>query len=262
MFNKKKLNLDKYKEILNKIIVDEEICEDIIEKINFYLEYGKIYLDGKDLYGKYENKKDLNRAIPAVEFLEIKARDELFICNYSEWSNRKVVNIVQKSLKGGNTSIYKKETDYTLTYNNENSTSSEEKEKIFNYQKRLVFDSKLEKEYDFDTYSKDDSNIIYNKEDFSNKFSLEKNWYISNGSIIKYTLSKSFLSNSFAGSDEIEEHYSICPGVIVNEFGRYFNYQELEKELFKKFMSGEINIDEVLQNVKSKKLKFNNTTYL
>lgn len=160
---------------LEKLLIDQEIKESIIEKINFYLKNGKIYFDNNDLYGTYINRNDLNRANPAKEFLEIKINDSNLICNYSEWSNRNIINITQNNIKGGNTSIYKKETTNIFTYNNKNEFRISEKEKIYNYQNKLIYESQLEKEYDYDTFPYEDSIIVYNENNFSNKFSLEKN---------------------------------------------------------------------------------------
>ncbi|MBE6152774.1 MAG: hypothetical protein E7166_00910 [Firmicutes bacterium] len=236
---------------LNELLIDSEIKEQIIEKINFYLYYGKIHFDNNDLYGTYINKNDLNRATPAKEFLEIKIIDNNLICNYSEWSNRKITNIAQKRIKGGNTSVYKKETTDVFTYNNNNEFRINELEKIYNYQNILIYESKLEKEYNYDTYPYKDSNIVYNDDNFNNNFSLEKNWYIQNGSIIKYNLSKSYMNQD----SKIYELYSICPEVCWTETDKVYKFVELDKEIFKNFMTGKIDIHEVLhKNKEHKKL--------
>lgn len=234
---------------LEKILIDSEIKELIIEKINFYLIHGKIIFSKNELYGTYINRSDLNRATPAKEFFELKIADNNLVCNYSEWSNKKVVHITQQSIKGGNTSIYKKETNTVHTYNNTNQFSINEQGKIYNYQNRLIFESQLEKEYDYDTYPYEDSNIVYKDNSISNSFSLEKKWYIHNGSIIKYNLSKSFMNQD----DEICEHYSICPEVCWTETDRVYKFVELDKEIFKNFMSGKITINEVLDKNKAQK---------
>lgn len=245
MKTKKKIN--DFISKLDKLLIDTDIKELIIEKINFYLIHGKIFFDNNDLYGTYINTRDLNRATPAKEFLEIKIIDNNLICNYSEWSNKKVVNITEHGIKGGNTSIFKKETNTVSTYNNNNQFSINEQEKIYNYQNRLIFESQLEKEYDFDTY--EDSNIVYSDNNFSNNFSLEKNWYIQNGSIIRYNLSKSFMNQD----DEICEQYLICPEVCWTETDIVYKFVELDKEIFKNFMSVKITINEVLDKNREQK---------
>lgn len=53
--------------------------------------------------------------------------------------------------------------------------------------------------------------------------------------------------------DEICEHYLICPGVYFTETDRIYKYVELDKDLFKSFMTGKININEVLEKNKEQK---------
>ena len=234
---------------LEKILVDSEIKELIINKINFYSANAKLQIHNDELYGTYINKCDLNRATPAKEFLEIKILDSNVVCNFSELSNRKLVNIAQNTLKGGHTSISKKETIKEFTCNNNNEFSVEEQERIYNYQNRLVYESNLKRQSDFDTYPYADSNIIYNTACFDNEFSLEREWYTPEGVRIKYNLSKSFVNKD----DGICERYLICPGVCWTETDRVFKFVKLDKELFKSFMSGEITIDEVLDKNSAQK---------
>lgn len=246
--NKKITN---YISTLDKIIVDREIKEKIVEKINFYKKYGKIYFEDKNLYGTFINTYDLNRATPAKEFLEIKILDNNnLICNYSEQSNNKIINIVQNGIKGGNTSISKKEATDTRSYNNNNQFRIEEIEKIYNYQDDLIYESNLEKKYNYDTYPYECCNIIYSDNNYGNYFSLEKKWYIQNGSIIKYNLSKSFVNEN----DAIYESYSICPELRNVENDRDSKFVSLDKEIFKKFMLGNITINELIEENNQKKL--------
>lgn len=234
---------------LEKILVDSEIKELIINKINFYSAKAKLQIHNDELYGTYINKCDLNRATPSKEFLEIKILDSNVVCNFSELSNRKLVNIAQNTLKGGHTSISKKETIKEFTYNNNNEFSVEEQERIYNYQNRLVYESNLKRQSDFDTYPYADSNIIYNTACFDNEFSLERKWYIYDGVIIRYKLSKSFMSKH----DNIYENYSICSGFKCSDTGREYRYKDLDKEIFKAFMSGEISIHQVFDKVRNQK---------
>ena len=240
-----------YISTLNKLFVDTEIKEKIVEKINFYKKYGKIYFKENNLYGTFINTYDLTRATPAKEFLEIKILDNNVICNYSEQSNKKIINIVQNGIKGGNTSICKKESTDIRSYNNNNRFSIEEIEKIYNYQDDLIYESNLEKEYNYDTYPYEICNIIYRDNNYGNYFSLEKKWYIQNGSIIKYNLSKSFVNEN----DTIYETYSICPELRNVENDRDSKFVSLDKEIFKKFMLGNITINELIEeNNQQKKL--------
>lgn len=242
---KRKVNekiLDKYISFIEKEILDEEIKEKLIELIKFYYYYGKLCIDRKDLYGTYVNTKDLNRANPAKEFLEIKV-DDNFICNYSEWSNRKLVNIIQNFLKGGQSIIQKKEIVHYLTYNNRNEISEETVEKIYDYEKKLIYQCKKEEGNDFNTYLDNKEHIIYNTREDSfdeNKLTIEKRWYLPNGSILKYNLNKkNFLDNA-----KLEEIYTVCEGPID---GHKYLFDELPKELFISFMTGKITIEELLK---------------
>lgn len=238
-------NLKKYISLIEKEVIDEEIKEKIIEKIKFYAYYGKLYVDKKDLYGTYVNKKDLNRATPAKEFLEIKI-DNAFICNYSEWSNAKLVNIFQRTLKGGHTQIIKRERVDYRTYNNKNNNYEETIEKIYNHDKKLIYKSEKKEENDFETYLNEPNHIIYNND--SNMTEIEKRWYIQNGSIIKYNFNKT----NFKENTLKEEIYSVCAGPID---GSKYYFDELSKELFADFMTGKISIDELLKETYKNEVK-------
>lgn len=246
MNNKKKLN--KLLKKLDKLLIDRKIKELIIDKIDFYSRYGKIYIDNDFIYGTH-CVKNLNYSNPRKEFLEIKIINNNFICNYSEWENEKVINIVQKSIKGGNTRVYKKEETNNFAWNNNNKLKMQEQQKIYNCQNELVFESILEKEYDYYTYSFEGSKVIYSETDCSNRFSLEKKWYIQNGSIIKYNLSKSFISQN----DEVCENYSICLYPYSTETDRVYEFIELDKEIFKDFMTGKTNINELIDKIQDKR---------
>ena len=50
----------------------------------------------------------------------------------------------------------------------------------------------------------------------------------------------------------IEERYSICPGVYEADYGTYYNFVKLDEELFKSFMLGNIGIEEVLNKIDKK----------
>lgn len=243
----KEYKIAKYKACLDEMLVDEEIKEEIIKLINFYNEYGRLNIDGNSLYGKYINDKDLNYANPVKEFLEIKIDGSIIICNYTDWCNRRVVNIIQNCLKGAHNKIYKKTTDESRAYNNRNEYNIEEIEKIYDEQNNIVYDCKLEKNSDFDTYYAKENSIIYNgKTCFENCFNLEKNWYISNGSIIKYKLEKAFLDEN----DGIYESYSVCPHELKIDNERKYFFVDLDKELFKQFMIGNITIYDLLDKNK------------
>lgn len=93
----------------------------------------------------------------------------------------------------------------------------------------------------------------YNDAIFCNMFSLVKNWYMENGSIIRYILTNNFVNEN----DDTYEQCLICLGVYITEFDRFYKFKELDKELFKQFMTNKITINEVLEQgkEKAKKLK-------
>lgn len=244
-----KNNVSKFIMKLEEILIDSKIKDLIKSKISFYSINGKLHIRNNELYGTYINKCDLNRATPAKEFLEIKIQDNNVVCNFSEYSNRKLVNITQNTLKGGNTRIYKKETEQGVTYNYNNVFDILEQERIYNYQKSMVYESDFKRQSDFDTFPYEDSNMMYNKACSDNEFSLERKWYIYDGVIIRYKLSKSFMSKH----DNIYENYSICSGFKCSDTGREYRYKDLDKEIFKAFMSGEISIHQVLDKVRNQK---------
>lgn len=107
-----------------------------------------------------------------------------------------------------------------------------------------MYESTLKHEatYDFLEYS-----IVYKSDKWSNNFDLEKQCYIANGSIIKYKLSKQYVNEP----SELNEKYFICPGSYSDGYTRYYNFIELDENLFKLFMTGNITIEELLEQNKS-----------
>ena len=86
----------------------------------------------------------------------------------------------------------KEKTEYVCP-DNKNETKIEELEKIYNSKNELVYKSNLQKEISYDSL---ESSIVYKNDSYwSNYFDLEQNWYIKNGSIIRYNLSKHYLHN-------------------------------------------------------------------
>jgi len=243
---------DKFILKLEKLCIDSEIKKDIIYKIQFYEEYSKLYIKDNVLYGTYINKCDLNRATPAKEFLEIKIFDNNLICNYSEDSNRRIINIIQNTLKGGHTRVCKKIETKGFTYNQNNKIDIEQTEEIFNYQNELIYKSNLNQQSDYDTYPERDSNIIYATEHFDNYMLLEREWYTPEGVKLKYKLTKSFNGKN----DKINENYLICKCIKCSDTGIEYRYEDINRETFKEFMAGKICIHEVFDRVgNSKRLK-------
>lgn len=238
--------ISQYKETINNLIKDEEIKEEILNKIDFFIHIGKVKIDGNNLYGKIAHQNETDSLIINNDIFN-------FMFNYVE-SNvifRKTINISQEYIKGGNHKITKYEKRDYRCCNNQNKISSKETEKIYNLKNNLVYDSVLQKEYDYDTYPE---YMEYNdSRNCENSFHLEKNWYIPNGSIIKYRLGKNFMSEN----SNIYENYYICPFPTLNEVNdKICKFKNLEENLFNSFMTGKINIEELLeQNKKNNKQK-------
>ncbi|MBQ7141233.1 MAG: hypothetical protein IJO32_07010 [Bacilli bacterium] len=201
MFKDKKIS--QYKEQISKLIVDEEIKNDILDMVSFFTHNGKVKIDGNNLYGKITHQNETDSLIINYDLFK-------FVFNYVE-SNvifRKTINISQEYIKGGNHKITKHEKRDYRCCNNQNKISIEETEKIYNLKNNLVYDSILLKEYDYDTYPE---YMKYNSSKNSeNSFHLEKKWYIPNGSIIKYILGKNFMKEN----NKLNEKYYICEKTI------------------------------------------------
>ena len=225
-------NIKKYKKLIDKIILNEKIKEEIIEKIDYFNEKGEIALDGYCLYAK--NGQD---------FLDLKYENNSFLCNYSDWEFAKFVTIFEKELKNKCVKLERKEKIEYECEKNENMTRVEELEEVYDSSMKLIYESKLQTDYQYNTFN---NCIEYiDNHYFTNYFDLDKKWYIDNGSIINYKLSKFFMNDH----SNIQEQYSICPKAYIDCFGTYYNYVTLDEELFKQFMSGNITIDEVLEKI-------------
>ena len=251
--------IEKYIKKIDKLIIDKDIKKTIIEIINDFVSYGKLYIDKDNLYGMYIDKYEKNKK-EAKQFFEIKIDGEDIVCNFSGWKNRKIINIMQNTLKNSTIKVYKKEINTTLSYKDNNDYEIEEKEKIYNSNKSLIYESKIKRKKDYYTFDDgefivDGTYMLYDNNYWSNYFEIEKYWYIGNGSIINYTLRNHYMDKD----NRLTEYYSICPRVFKSEErGTIYNYEHLDKELFIDFMSGKLNIDQVLLEVKKqKKLKKN-----
>jgi len=231
----KKVSIESYKNLINKIVLNEKIKKDIIEKLDYFNENGEVVIDGYNLYARCKKSKD---------FLELKYENNCFLCNYTEWDFGKFISIFEKSLKNNFSKLERKEkTEYKCNDNSNNSTKIEEIEEIYDGNKRKVYDSKFINDIEYNTIN---STMEYiDNHYFTNYFDLDKKWYISNGSIISYRLTKSFMNEH----SEIEEKYSICPEAYCGNLATYYNYVDLDQGLFKQFMSGSITIDDVLEQI-------------
>lgn len=230
----KNYDVNSYKKFLGSLLVDKEIKEEILNQINLFFEEGKITFDGNNLYGKMISKK-------SNEYLEIRYENQYFVCNYTKWNGRNIVNITQIDLKNKNIKIDRKEkTEYTCP-DNKNETKIEELEKIYGSENKLIYTSTLNENV---SYNSLENSIVYEDDSYwENNFELEKNWYISDGSIIKYQVSKHYLYEQ----SELEESYSVCPGSYSDGFERYYHFTNLDENLFKSFMTGQITIEQLLE---------------
>ena len=139
-------------------------------------------------------------------------------------------------------------------------TQIEQTEKIYNEENKLAYVGKESSEYDYDSYS---NYLEFNDTSyFSNYFNTEKTWYLFNGTIIKYNLRKNLIHDDTS----LEEYYSICKGPTEGNFQKTYYFIELDKDLFKTFMTGEISINELLEkaykNKEHKKILAPNTEWV
>lgn len=227
-----------YQRFISKILVDENIKKEINEIVNIFKEDGKLVIDGYDLYGKVLNK-EFN------DYLEIKYQNGDLNCNYTKWEGISKIAITQTDLKNGNKMIVRRESEKIkhLNNNNINSFNIKEIKKIYNKNLILLYKSKFKSNTEFDSLN--DKLIYMEREPFANSFDLTKTWYIENGSIIKYSLKKSFLEEK--NYSQIKEKYFICEDKESIE-GCY-HFIPLKEELFKQFMSGEININDLINKI-------------
>lgn len=237
---KKNYSIDAYQNFLKGILVDKKINEEICDKVNLFSKEGKINFDGNNLFGKIIQRK-------GNEYLEVRYENEYLVCNYTKWYGKNIVNITQIPLKNGNVKIDRKEKTEYVCYDDKNETNISELEKIYDCENNLIYESTLETEHSYDSLK---SSLIYKNDCWwTNNFELEKKWYIPNGSIIKYKLSKNYMDSN----PKISEKYSICSGPVRVYPGICYHFIDLDEELFKSFMSGEITIEKLLkQNKKTK----------
>lgn len=235
----KKINIEQYKTIIEKVVLNKKIKEEILTKFDYFDNSGEIRIIGNVLYAKNRN-----------DFLELRYENNCLLCTYSEWSFAKVITISVKELKNKNKKLERKEKiEYEINDNKSNATKIEEIEEIYNAEDKLAYESKSSSDLKYYTF---DNRIQYlDNHYFTNYYELNKKWYIHNGSIIQYKLSKSFMS----GHSILDERYSICQSPVYDVYASYYDFVELDEELFKEFMSGKINIDDLLKQLEEKKLK-------
>lgn len=237
MFRKKKKenNINGYVEFIEKIIEDDEIKNEIIEKLEFFIDNGIVNIDGKNLTGKII-EEDANL------YLDIKYEKGKFVCSYTKWDINSVVLIEQETLKSGNYKLTKTDKTKYYTYNRRNEYSTSVEEKIYNKDNVLLYESSNKIEEGFDSYK---DRLVYTDDSpFKNMIRTEKYWYMPNGSIIMYSLYK----NELFYKEEIQENYQICEQPYVSDDGCILkSFKPISRDLFISLMNGEKSIDEVLQ---------------
>ena len=169
-----------------------------------------------------------------------------FICTYTKWDLDSIVTIEKETLKGGNYKLTKTDKVKYKTYNYQNTYDIEIEEWIYNLDNKLLYKSKTEIEESFNSYKEQ---LVYRDDSpFINVVSTEKDWYISNGSIIKYKMNK----NEMHSKKGIEEEYLICKKPYKDEFGTTCCFINLSRELFVELMTDKITIEEVLARLNKK----------
>ena len=227
---------NKYIDFIEKSIVDQQIKGKILDVIKYFRFFGQLVIIDGVLYGKTNGTKN-------HDYLEIRKTKDSIICNYTEWSNKKTINICQFYQKDKNIKINKLEkVEYECT-DGQNETSVDEIEMIYDRNSKLIYMSELNKKQN-NLYC--NNQIKYSDTWYDNLFTLEKTWFINNNSIIKYKLSKKVMNKD----SELQENHSICYEPIIGEFERFFIYNNLDEKLFKDFMTGNISIETLIEENK------------
>lgn len=236
---KKETNVNAYIKFIEKIIYDKNIKDEIIGEIEKFSKDGIVAIDGNNLSGKIlDSEGNL--------YIDIKYDNGKFICLYTKWDLDSVVVIEKETLNGGNYKLTKTDKVKYKTHNNENKYDIEAEEWIYNLDNKLLYKSKAEIEENFNSYKEQ---LVYRDDSpFINVVSTEKDWYISNGSIIKYKMNK----NEMHSKKEIEEEYLICKKTYKDEFGTTCCFIDLGIELFVELMTGKMTIEEVLVKLNKK----------
>lgn len=237
--SKKENNVNAYITFISKVIKDKELRSEVIEKVEYFSSDGIITIDGSNLTGKIIREE-------GNLYLDIKYDKGKFVCSYTKWDINSLVLIEQEPLKNGNYKLTKTEKVKYKTPDSENIFEIEIEEKIYNSNDKLVYDSRIEIEESFDSQTKQ---LVYvDDSPFINMISIEKKWYMHNGSIILYNMEKNEL-NTKKG---IQESYLICKKPYVSEFGTTKNFIFLGRDLFIELMTGKLTIEEVLIKLEAK----------
>lgn len=246
MFGKKKANIkdkmNNFIKFIDRKIVDKDLKEEIINQIREFDKYGEIFIQGVTLYGKVIKTE-------GNDYIEIRCTGRFLTCNYTKWNSSAAISISQTGLKNGNVKVSREEKVDYVCPRNKNSNDSKKIEKVYNDKGLLIFDSTITEKESYDSYNEQ---LLYEESSiFNNSYKIEKNWYFINGTIINYKLQKENYNLK-----NIEESYSICEKPYDDEFATNYIFKELDKELFIDFMTGQIDLENlILQNKLTQKSK-------
>ena len=249
IFNKKKKetvkydNCESYKNFIASLLVDKEVREEVLNEISYFEKNGYIYFEGNNLYGRsFEKESPL--------YLEIRYDQSGFICNYTKWSGRASIKITQGNLKQGNVKVEREEIGNCVSDTpHDHNETIESFKKIYDKNSKLIYEETYKEDRDYGSY---ETGLIYKDGCFRNTFELNRTWNISNGSIIQYKLTK----NDFYSDATLQEDYLICEKPVKVPFeGTHYYFDNLNKELFKLFMTGEMTIENVLEEHKKEQAK-------
>lgn len=228
-----------YNKFVSELLVDESIREEVITKISSFLKYGNVCFEGNNLFGKcFDFEK--------TEYLEIKYDKNGFVYNHTEGVCRTNVKITQYNLKQGNVKVEREEqVNYDIDDKHSHENDIEILKRIYSKDNVLIYEEKYSENR---RYIFNNDSLLYSDSGFGNKIKIEKQWNISNGSIIQYRLRKDFYDDSL-----LEENYYISEGLYRDPmgFGMYY-FDDLDKDLFELFMTGKITIKEVIEKTREK----------
>lgn len=242
MFRKKKEknnNVDHYVKFISKIVKDEKIKKEIIEQLDIFSSNGKISIDGNNLTGKILDEQ-------GNLYLDIKYENNKLLCSYTKWDINSVVLIEQEGLKSGDYKITVTDKTKYRCFNKKNKYSIKIEERIYNENNQLLYESENMIEEEFDSYS--DRLIYVDDSPFVNIVKMEKTWYMPNGSIINYKMSKDELYSKKG----IKEDYSICVAPCETLNGTTMYFSSIPKELYISIMTGELTLEDALDSLNKK----------
>lgn len=236
---KEKNNIDYYVKFISKVVKDEKIKKEIIEQLHIFYSDGTISIDGNNLTGKIIGEK-------GNLYLDIKYEIDNFVCSYTKWNINSVVLIEQERLKSDDYKITKTNKNKYHCFNKRNKCSIKIEEKIYNKDNQLLYESENKVDEEFDSY---DNRIVYKDDSpFVNVITMERTWYMPNGSVIKYQMTKDELYRKTG----IKENYLMCVAPCKTGNETTMDFLSISRELYISIMTGELTIEEALESLNKK----------